>query len=126
MTIPFNNLLKKVFLVLLATAGFWISPNLLAASEIRIELPVVPELSRYSELLEYPGYFAIALETNGLSPSMSSRLEVSELGKVLKVRNGEIRFIEKKGSLYKYEASVILSMGSSGLVVPVVVSPFFL
>jgi hypothetical protein len=117
------SVVRKVTKAWVIAAWLGISTYAFASSDIRIELPVVPELSRYTDLLELPGYFGVALETNGLSPSMSSKLEVKQLGRVLKVRNGEIRFIDKKGALYKYEASVSINLGvgSSRLAFPVVV-----
>jgi hypothetical protein len=115
--------IKKLVEVLVIATGLGISPSLFAANDIRIELPVQPEVSRYKELLEFPGYFGVALEINGLSPSMSSKLEVRDLGRTLKVRNGEMRYIDKKGSLYIYEASVGINLGvaTSNLIFPVVV-----
>ena len=54
---------------------------------------------------------------------MSSKLEIRDFGRILKVRNGEMRFVDKKGSLYKYEATLSINLGinTSKLVFPVVV-----
>lgn len=84
-----------------------------AADEIRIEIPVVPALDRYAGLLELPGYFGVALENNGLSPSMSSKLQVKERGRALGIRNGTLRYNGKKGAVYTYEAAVTLNLGVS-------------
>jgi len=118
-----SKFLKKVAEVVVFAAGLGISSYLFASSDIRIEIPVQPELSRYKDLLESPGYFGVALETNGLSPSISSKLEVRDFGRILKVRNGEMRFIDKKGTIYKYEASIYVNLGvsTSKLAFPVVV-----
>lgn len=84
-----------------------------AANEIRIEIPVVPALERYADLLAFPGFFGVALENNGLSPSMSSKLQVRERGRALEIRNGTLRFKNKKGPIYIYEAVVTLNLGVS-------------
>lgn len=110
---PLSSFIKKLIKAFVLVGCIGTSPFVFAASNIRIELPAIPELSRYKDLLEYPGYLGVALETNGLSPSLSSKLEVKQLGKVLKVRNGEMRFIDKKGSIYNYEASLSINLGVS-------------
>lgn len=84
-----------------------------AADEIRIEVPVMPALERYVDLLEYPGFLGVALENNGLSPSMSSKLQVKERGRALEIRNATFRYSGKKGAVLSYEASVVLNLGVS-------------
>lgn len=84
-----------------------------AADEIRIEIPVVPALERYVDLLAFPGFLGAALENNGLSPSMSSKLQVKERGRALEIRNGTLRYKDKKGPIYTYEAVVTLNLGVS-------------
>ncbi len=84
-----------------------------AADEIRIEIPVMPALERYADLLAFPGFFGVALENNGLSPSMSSKLQVREQGRTLEIRNATLRYASKKGAIYTYEAAVTLNLGVS-------------
>ncbi len=84
-----------------------------AADAIRIEIPVAPALDRYAGLLALPGYFGVALENNGLSPSMSSKLQVKDRGRELEIRNGSLRYEGKKGAIYTYEAAVTLNLGVS-------------
>lgn len=84
-----------------------------AADEIRIEIPVMPALERYADLLTFPGFFGVALENNGLSPSMSSKLQVREQGRILEIRNATLRYASKKGAIYTYEAAVTLNLGVS-------------
>jgi len=84
-----------------------------AANEIRIEIPVMPALERYADLLAFPGIFGVALENNGLSPSMSSKLQVKQLGRVLEIRNGALQYKSKKGAIYTYEAALTLNLGVS-------------
>jgi len=94
-----------------------------AAGEIRIEIPVVPSLDRYADLLAYPGYFSVALENNGLSPSLSSKLKVKERGRVLEIRNATLKYVSVKGAIYSYEAAVTLDLGvaDSRLAFPVTI-----
>lgn len=100
-----------------------VAPFAYAADEIRIEIPAVPALDRYAELLALPGYFGVALENIGLSPSMSSKLKVKERGRALEIRNATLRYASKKGAIYTYEAAVILNLGvsESKLAFPVMV-----
>ncbi len=94
-----------------------------AADEIRIEIPVLPALVRYTDLLAFPGFFGVALENNGLSPSMSSKLQIKEQGRALEIRNATLKYTGKKGEVYTYEAAVKLNLGvsESRLAFPVIV-----
>lgn len=84
-----------------------------AADEIRIEIPVMPALERYVDLLAFPGFFGVALENNGLSPSMSSKLQIRERGRTLEIRNATLRYDSKKAAIYTYEAAITLNLGVS-------------
>ncbi len=94
-----------------------------AAEAVRFEVPVMPELQRYTEFLVYPGYLAIALENIGLSPSLSSRLNVTERGQAVGFRNAFLRYRSRKGSIYSYEAGIAVNLGvvESKLAIPVAV-----
>lgn len=89
------------------------SPSVQAADEIRVEIPVMPALERYVDLFAYPGFLGVALENNGLSPSMSSKLQIKEQGRALEIRNATLRFSGKKGGVLSYEASVQINLGVS-------------
>ena len=88
-------------------------------ASLRFELPTLPGLQRHVDLLDQPGYVAIALENNGLSPSVSSKLKVSDHGRSAEIRNAAIRFAGKEGTTYNYEASVQLGLGDAKLSMPV-------
>ena len=77
-----------------------------AADELRFEIVVLPELKRYESLFAAPGYAAIALESNGLSPSLSSKLAVRDGGKSVGMRYGSARFAGRKDALYQYEVAI--------------------
>jgi len=77
---------------------------------IRIELPVLPGLVRYVDMLEHPAFLALALENNGLSPSLSSRMTIED-SRGLRVRNAVLHYKGKQGSTYNYEAGATLDLG---------------
>lgn len=77
---------------------------------IAFEVAVLPDAQRHIELLTYPAYLAVALENNGLSPSMSSRIIIQD-GKALQIKNAVLRYSGKKGTTYIYDASVTWSIG---------------
>lgn len=80
---------------------------------IRFEVPVLPALQKYADLLLVPGVLAVALENNGLSPSMSSKLQIHEGGRALEIRNAKLRFVSRREAIFTYEASVTLDLGVS-------------
>jgi hypothetical protein len=77
---------------------------------IRVQVAVVPEAARHLELLTVPSYLALALENNGLSPSLSSRLVIRS-GESFQIKAGILRYTGHKGPVYNYEAGVNLSFG---------------
>ncbi len=87
---------------------------------VRLQIAVMPELARHLEFLAAPGYIALALENNGLYPSLSSRLILKDR-ESFQVRKGVVRFKGKKGALYLYEAGVNVQLGvvEQALTVPV-------
>lgn len=112
------------FLMLMGFVSLCGSATVLyAADDIRIDIPIVPDLIRYADLLTLPGIFGVVLENNGLSPSMSSKLQIKDNGQALEIRNASLRYVANKGTLYSYEAAVTLNLGvsESKLVFPVAV-----
>ncbi len=92
-----------------------------AGDAIRLEIPVLPGTLRYAELLEYPGYLAVVLENNGLSPSFSSKLQVEADGRSARIQNAVLRYTGHKEDLYTYEAAVEIGIGDSKISFPVTV-----
>jgi hypothetical protein len=88
---------------------------------IRFDVPALPGLQRYVELLAQPGYLAIALESNDLSPSLSSKLKVTERGRAAEIRNATLRFTARKGTVFTYEAGYLLGLGDVKVSFPVAV-----
>jgi hypothetical protein len=89
------------------------------ADDIVFNLATIPALQRYSDLLEQPGYVAVAMENNGLSPSLASKLKIADRGRSAEIRDSVIRFVGKKGSVYAYEASYLLGLGDAKISFPV-------
>lgn len=108
-----KRLRKLVMQAMFISAAYGAAFVAHAADEIRIEIPVMPALERYVDLLAFPGFFGVALENNGLSPSMSSKLQVRERGRALEIRNATLRYSSKKGAVYAYEAAITLNLGVS-------------
>lgn len=88
-------------------------PSAAQGSEIRFEISTVPGLERHLALLEHPGYLAIALETNGLSPSLSSKLVVRDQGREMEARNAVLRYAGRQGSRYTYEVGLAVGIGNA-------------
>jgi len=86
----------------------------LAADDLRFEVLVLPEFERHATLFAYPGYAAIALESIGLSPSLSSKLRVGNAGRLVEIRFGMLRFAGSKDAVYSYEASLTSGWGEGG------------
>lgn len=88
---------------------------------IKLEIVTLRGFEKYDALLSQPGYLAIALENNGLSPSLSSKLKVGDGGRSLEIRGAVIGFVGKSGAVYSYEAGIMLGVGESKLTFPVTV-----
>jgi len=107
------------------TAVALAQPSLCTAQQqgeaIRFDVPAVPGVQRYVDLLAQPGYLAIVLENNGFSPSQSSKLKISEQGRAAEIRGATLRFTGRNGTVYSYEASYSLGLGNSKFSFPVTV-----
>lgn len=83
------------------------------------KLPVLPDMQRHLYLLENPAYLALALENSGMSISLSSRVQVKDRS-TFEIRNLEVRFAGKTGSIYRYDAKLkfVIAGVDSDLAVP--------
>ena len=77
---------------------------------VKLSIPVVPEAARHIDFLTVPGYAALALENNGLHPSLSSRLIVKDR-ESFRIRTAVVRYQGKQGAVYSYDAGVNFSLG---------------
>lgn len=91
--------------------------------EMRYEISTAAGVERHLVFLEHPGYLAIALETNDLNPSLSSKLVVRDRGREVEARIAVFRYVGRQGSLYNYEAGLAIGLGGarSTLTFPVIV-----
>jgi hypothetical protein len=96
-----------------------LAPVAHSSADIRFDVPVLAGFERYAGLLEQPGFFAIALENNDLSPSLSSKLKIGEQGRSIEIRNATLRYTDRKGATFNYEAAYLLGLGSTKVSFPV-------
>lgn len=106
-------LLKAVIVLLVgaivyATTSFGATAD--PAERIQFEIPALPGLQRYVDLLAYPSYVALALDNAGSGPSVSSR-PVIESANSLRIRYAVMRFTGRKDAVFSYEAGVTFSIG---------------
>jgi hypothetical protein len=83
-------------------------------------LPVVPQAARHLDMLSVPSYLALALETNGLGPSLSSRMTLRDAG-TFEIRTASVRYVDRAGPVFRYEGRLALAVSGAGpsLTVPV-------
>jgi hypothetical protein len=86
--------------------------------DLVFKLPVLPEMQRHLYLLENPAYLALVLENNGMSPSLSNKPVIKSRAD-FEIRNLALQFSGKTGSVYRYSASLKLSL--AGVATEVVV-----
>lgn len=101
---------RTIAALLMAVGTFSVQGQTNEGEGIRMELPVLPALARYVDMLERPAYLALALEINGLNPSLSSRMMIED-SRGLRVRNAVLHYKGKQGSTYNYEAGATLNLG---------------
>lgn len=77
------------------------------------KLPVVPQSARHLDLLASPAYLAVALEANGLGPSLSSRMVLRDAG-TIEIRTASVHFVERKGAVFRYDGRLSLAVSGVG------------
>lgn len=107
-----NRSIVPVGLLAAFTSFFSALPTAEASAEMRLEISALPALQRYAALLAHPGYVAIVLESNGLTPSHSSKLIVRDRGGTVEARGALLRFVGRNGAVYDYELALV-ALGSS-------------
>lgn len=83
-----------------------------SADEIRFDVTVLPEFQKYADLLSHPGYAAMVLENNGLSPISGTKMMVKERGRAVEARSAVFRFEGRKGERYSYEMGVVIGVAN--------------
>jgi hypothetical protein len=81
------------------------------ADSIRIDLPALPGLARYEDLLAHPAYLALALDSSGMAAGLSGRLTLID-SRALRLQNAFMRFKERRGAIYSYEAGYTIDLGA--------------
>ncbi len=77
---------------------------------MQFDVPILQEAKRHLELLEYPAYLAVALDNNNVGLGGAGKIMILD-GKTLQYKTATLRFVEKKGPLYRYEGSVDWGIG---------------
>jgi len=73
------------------------------------KVAVLPELQQHLYLLENPAYMVLALENNGMSPSLSSKTIIKDRTG-FEIRNLAVWFSGKSASVYRYDAMLKFSL----------------
>jgi len=95
---------------ILLTPG-WAQAEKKPPNALQFVIPVVPGVERHLELLAYPPYLVVALENNGITPSNLSRVMIVD-GHTVQFKNAFLRFHEKKGPRFIYQAKIELEIGN--------------
>jgi hypothetical protein len=77
---------------------------------VAFDIPALTALSRHSDMLADPGILVVALENVGVQPTNSGRIAVRDR-QTLEFQNSILRFTDRKGSVFHYDAKVALSLG---------------
>lgn len=88
------------------------------AAPVLFRVPALPALERHIELLAFPSYLALALENNGVSPGQSSRLIVRDRSS-FEIRGASVRYLARKGPVFRYEGRLNLQVGGAEAAVSV-------
>lgn len=93
------------------------------ADEIRFDVAVLPDFQKYAALLSHPGYVAMVLENNGLSPRPGIKMIVKERGRAIEAGNAVLRFGGRKGEHYSFEMGMVVGIENfnTRLTFPVIV-----
>jgi hypothetical protein len=92
----------------------------IAADAVEFDLRAIPALQRYVDLLEHPGYIGVVLQNAGLSTGQS-KLKLGPEGRTAEVRNAQVRYLNKNGTVYNYEAGYLTGVGDTKITFPVAV-----
>jgi len=106
--------MRRIVRLLALVLALICAPAVAAPSDtaITFRVPVVPETARYLDLLAAPSYLALALENNGFSPSLSSRMTLNSR-ESFQIKAGILTYTGRKGPVFDYDAGLNLSLGVS-------------
>lgn len=102
LTVKIHSLfLKFSILILFLYSGFLYADDV----NIKFQIKVVDNASKFVDLLQYPSYLAVALENSGIRATNAGRVIINDREK-LQFRNISIQFLEKKGELVKFTSHI--------------------
>jgi len=110
-TRPLRTTMTTLLIVPMLILPGWAQAKKNLPNALQFIIPVLPEAERYLDLLAYPPYLAVALENNGIAPSNLSRVVIVD-AHTLQFKNAFLRFSEKKGSRYFYQAKMELEIAN--------------
>lgn len=99
-----KSLLCALGLAVGTLAPCWATANEDAA-HLSFQIQVADKASRYTDLLQYPSYLAVAFENAGIRATNAGRIILVDRTN-LQFRNVSISFVEKKGGLIKYKSHI--------------------
>jgi hypothetical protein len=108
-----NNAMRRLFSrILIAVVSFHAFSTLAATGEdpaLTFRLPALPEIKRHLFLLENPSFLVLVLENNGMGLSLSTKPVIR--GRTnFEIRNLAVRYDGKSGAVYRYVATLKLSL----------------
>jgi len=77
------------------------------ANRLEFEVAVLPELLQFELLLSKPSFLVIAMQSAGVPASSASRV-ITHTAQRFEFRNVQLRFVEKKDSIYRYAVAASL------------------
>ncbi|MGB7542560.1 MAG: hypothetical protein WA373_14980 [Burkholderiales bacterium] len=80
------------------------------AGVLEFDIPVSPGAARYTDLLAYPPFLAVALDNNGIRPSNSGRVVIVDR-QTLQFRNARVKFLGRQGAVFQYEGKIEWDIG---------------
>lgn len=109
MNTAIRRLFSRILIALVSLQAF----STFAATEgdpsLVFKLPALPEIKRHLFLLENPSYLVLVLENNGMGLSLSTKPVIR--GRTnFEIRNLSVRYDGRSGSVYRYVATLKLSL----------------
>ena len=100
---------KQLYFLFFSYLTFFSNLNLIYANEsnsnLKFQIKVVENTSKFVDLLQYPSYLAVAFENSGIRATNAGRVILVDREN-LQFRNVSVKFLEKKGGLIKYMSHI--------------------
>ena len=100
---------KKIYFLIITFFIAFFNAEMLYAEEapadLKFEIKIVENASGFIELLQYPSYLAVALENSGIRSTNAGRILLVDRENI-QFRNVSVRFLEKKGLIYRYTSHI--------------------